>query len=98
MKALTARQADILQYIINFIEDNLYSPTYREIGAHFGIRSTNGVSDHLRALTRKGYIRFREGQRTIVVLCNPQNEKLVYKLVRVPVEEDTTSSEPGGLK
>lgn len=31
-------------------------PSLREIGAHFGIRSTNGVSDHLLALQRKGYI------------------------------------------
>jgi repressor LexA len=29
----------------------------REIGEHMGIRSTNGVNDHLRALERKGYLR-----------------------------------------
>ena len=28
----------------------------REIGSHFGIRSTNGVNDHLRALEKKGYL------------------------------------------
>jgi len=28
----------------------------REIGARMGIRSTNGVNDHLRALERKGYL------------------------------------------
>jgi len=28
----------------------------REIGLHFGIRSTNGVNDHLRALEKKGYL------------------------------------------
>ena len=33
-----------------------YPPTLREIGAHMGIRSTNGVNDHLRALERKGYL------------------------------------------
>ena len=27
-----------------------------EIGEHFGIRSTNGVNDHLKALERKGYL------------------------------------------
>ncbi len=33
-----------------------YPPTLREIGGHMGIRSTNGVNDHLEALTRKGYL------------------------------------------
>jgi repressor LexA len=28
----------------------------REIGSHFGIRSTNGVNDHLRALEKKGFL------------------------------------------
>lgn len=31
-------------------------PTIREIGEHLGIRSTNGVPDHLKALKRKGYL------------------------------------------
>src|SRR6185503_2256635 len=33
-----------------------YPPTLREIGVHFGIRSTNGVNDHLRALEKKGHL------------------------------------------
>ena len=33
-----------------------YPPTLREIGSRMGIRSTNGVNDHLRALERKGYL------------------------------------------
>ncbi len=35
---------------------NGYPPTLREIGEHLGIRSTNGVGDHLKALERKGYL------------------------------------------
>ena len=38
------------------IADRGYPPTLREIGEHMGIRSTNGVNDHLRALERKGYL------------------------------------------
>src|SRR5205823_12275201 len=33
-----------------------YPPTLREIGEHMGIRSTNGVNDHLKALEKKGYL------------------------------------------
>src|SRR5690349_20694604 len=46
----------VLQYIESSISQRGYPPTLREIGNHMGIRSTNGVNDHLRALERKGYL------------------------------------------
>src|SRR5882762_6276068 len=53
---LTERQEKILAYIKKSIQEQGYPPTIREIGEHFGIRSTNGVNDHLKALERKGYL------------------------------------------
>ena len=46
----------VLDFIRSSIADRGYPPTLREIGAKMGIRSTNGVNDHLRALERKGYL------------------------------------------
>lgn len=56
MQKLTDRQRAVLAYISSSIEDRGYPPTLREIGNHLGIRSTNGVNDHIRALERKGYL------------------------------------------
>jgi repressor LexA len=56
MQKLTDRQRAVLDYITTSIDDCGYPPTLREIGNHLGIRSTNGVNDHLRALERKGYL------------------------------------------
>jgi repressor LexA len=56
MQGLTKRQAQTLDFIRQSIEERGYPPTLREIGASMGIRSTNGVNDHLRALERKGYL------------------------------------------
>lgn len=56
MQKLTERQEMVLQYIQSSITDRGYPPTLREIGNFMGIRSTNGVNDHLRALERKGYL------------------------------------------
>ncbi len=56
MQGLTSRQEQVLRFIRQSITDRGYPPTLREIGAHMGIRSTNGVNDHLRALERKGYL------------------------------------------
>jgi repressor LexA len=55
--ALTERQREILEFITSSITDRGYPPTLREIGEHFGIRSTNGVNDHLKALEKKGHLR-----------------------------------------
>ena len=54
--ALTDRQREILDFISKSIAKRGYPPTLREIGSHFGIKSTNGVNDHLRALEKKGYL------------------------------------------
>ncbi len=53
---LSARQRAILEFFRSWLDDNGVPPTYREIGAAMGIRSTNGVSDHVKALIRKGYL------------------------------------------
>lgn len=56
-EALTDRQREILDFITSSISERGYPPTLREIGEHFGIRSTNGVNDHLKALEKKGHLR-----------------------------------------
>ncbi len=56
MNGLTDRQRMVLEYICGSIDERGYPPTLREIGNKLGIRSTNGVNDHLRALERKGYL------------------------------------------
>jgi len=53
---LTKRQSMVLEFIRASIDERGYPPTIREIGTHMGIRSTNGVNDHLKALEKKGYL------------------------------------------
>lgn len=53
---LTRRQQQVLDFISQCVAARGYPPTLREIGKHMGIRSTNGVNDHLKALERKGHL------------------------------------------
>lgn len=53
---LTKRQQEVLDFIRSEIAGRGYPPSFREIGAHFGIKSTNGVKVHMTALEKKGYI------------------------------------------
>ncbi len=55
--SLTQRQRQVLDFISASITERGFPPTLREIGEHFGIRSTNGVNDHLKALEKKGYLK-----------------------------------------
>jgi repressor LexA len=65
---LTARQRQILDFILEQIDRRGIPPTIREIGARFGISSPNGVRDHLLALQRKGYLKRRpEKSRSLEV-------------------------------
>jgi len=58
-RPLTMRQAFVLNAIAEYIRSEGMPPTLREIGDRTGIRSTNGVNDHLRALEKWGYIERR---------------------------------------
>ncbi len=66
---LTERQQRVLSFIEAQIRKNGFPPTIREIGRHLGIRSTNGVNDHLNALERKGFVKRQDHKsRTLVVI------------------------------
>jgi repressor LexA len=67
LPSLTARQKEIYDFLLKTIREKGYAPSIPEIGVKFKIVSTNGVSDHLKALEKKGYIR-RVGKRAIEVL------------------------------
>lgn len=70
MQGLTKRQEQTLAFIRYSIQDRGYPPTLREIGEHMGIKSTNGVNDHLRALERKGYLRREDMKSRALKLVN----------------------------
>ncbi|HEX5725107.1 MAG TPA: transcriptional repressor LexA [Longimicrobiaceae bacterium] len=46
----------ILNYLVDYLKENTYQPSIREIGKRFGIKSTKTVSEHLQSLADKGYI------------------------------------------
>ena len=61
MDELTARQAEVLQLIVDFLQTTGFPPTRAEIAQQLGFRSANAAEEHLRALERKGYIEMLPG-------------------------------------
>jgi repressor LexA len=53
---LTKIERRILNYLVDYLKENTYQPSIREIGKRFGIKSTKTVSEHLQSLADKGHI------------------------------------------
>ena len=64
----------ILDYVNQFVRENGYAPSVREIGAAVGLRSTASVSYHLQQLQAKGALLSPEGKgkkRAVVTAVRP---------------------------
>jgi repressor LexA len=69
-----------------------FAPSIHEIGRQFKIASTNGVSDHLKALEKKGYIR-RVGKRAIEIV-NALGKTVLTATREVPVLGKVPAGKP----
>ena len=71
----TSDKADrILEYVNQFVQENGYAPSVREIGAAVGLRSTASVSYHIQALQDKGLLQSpgeKGRKRSIVTGARP---------------------------
>ena len=57
--ALTPRQKEVLDYLVQFTEQNGYAPSFEEIASGVGLASLATVHKHITALEQKGYLKRR---------------------------------------
>lgn len=98
---LTERQRQVYDIIVASIRNSGYPPTLRELCEATGIRSNNGVTDHLRALTRKGYLSRAVGKARGIRLMIPEDDadmvspaqarQILAALADAPGEPGTTA-------
>ena len=62
MAELTVRQQEVLAFIRQQQRKTGFSPSSREIQAHFGFQSQTAAMNHLRALEKKGVIKRTPGK------------------------------------
>ncbi len=67
-RGLTDKQERILNFIVEYVGEKGYPPSIREIGNAFEISSLRGVTVHLDALERKGFIKRASTSRSITVI------------------------------
>lgn len=68
MPRTSSKQGEILDYLRQFLSENGYAPSVREICAAVGLRSTSSVHYHLSELKRRGLIEMEVNKnRTVTV-------------------------------
>lgn len=55
---MTARQNQLLRFIADFIQENGFPPTFREMGDGMSMGSVNGVVCHLKRLRALGHLTY----------------------------------------
>ena len=94
MKSLTERQREVLDFIAQFTDDNVYPPTVREIGDHFGI-SLRAVQDHIAALQKKGYLtQAQKRSRSLRVIKDERVREPEPFVSRVPLLGTVAAGKP----
>ncbi len=94
MKAITARQREVLEFVKRYLREHHYPPTFREISRAFGI-SAKGAYDHVKALERKGYVALNNYRsRTIEVLERDDDRPAEDEVVGVPLLGNVAAGKP----
>ncbi len=87
---LTKRQQEILDYIREYLQENHYPPSIRDIAAHFSLASAGGVHKHLNNLKKKGIITFENNiSRSIHIIDDsdsaPVSDTPTSGLIELPL-------------
>jgi repressor LexA len=101
MENLTARQHEIMEYILQEVQKKGYPPSVREIGEAVGLSSSSTVHAHLEKLEELGYLRRDPTKpRAIEVLDNggittgSDQTNFFKNLMQVPVIGTVTAGVP----
>src|SRR5579872_1902053 len=94
--ALTRRQKQVFDFLVEFINGNGYSPSFEEIGAGLELSSLATVHKHMQTLEKKGFIRRGYNQsRSVEVVAVPASVPFAKTAIR-PFGRRKTAADNGG--
>jgi len=91
---LTKKQHQILEFIRDFIIDNGYSPSLREIAKHFRLSSVATVHQHIKALEEKGYLKSGSEARSIELAPVDDGDFNIGEIINLPLMGLIAAGEP----
>ncbi len=93
--SISQQQQKIWHFIHQFMQENHFPPTIREIARGAGLSSTSVASYHLGILEEKGFIkRDRNRSRGLRLLVTPGGVKATDNLIPVPLIGRIAAGEP----
>ena len=89
----------IVEFVNQFIQENGFSPSVREIGEAVGLRSTASVSYHLQALQEKGLLQSpgAKGRKRAIVTGARQGQIPVVGLVTAGIPILAVENQEGSV-
>jgi repressor LexA len=93
MQPLTTKQQAVADFIESQRQRHGSAPTYQEIADHFGFRSVNSVTSHLRLLRQKGYLTSDADRSRSLRITSPLS-KLRNRIVDIPLFGSIPAGEP----
>ena len=92
---LTSRQEEILVYIKKFYAENKYTPSIRQICAHFKLNSSATVKVHIDEIINKGFLkRNSRNPRYLEIMVPNEFEHKDDGVVEVPLLGKVTAGNP----
>lgn len=74
---LTKKQLAVLNFLQDFIEENGYTPSYREIMTGLKLSSVSAVAEHIDNLVAKGVLRKNPGAARSLEILDYKHEETV---------------------
>ena len=91
---ITAKQKEILEYIIVEILKRGYPPAVREIWEAVNLKSTSSVHSHLETLEKNGYIRRDPTKPRAIEICDDSFQMVRTEMVSLPVVGQVAAGQP----
>jgi SOS-response transcriptional repressor LexA len=82
----TKKQQALLQFISDFLNENNYAPSYREIMAELGYKSVSTVAVHVDGLIAKGYLTKSDKSARSVRIAGDRSETEINHLAWLRTE------------
>ncbi|MDO8617891.1 MAG: transcriptional repressor LexA [Candidatus Uhrbacteria bacterium] len=93
--SLTPKQKEVIDFIVNFINDRGYSPSYREIASGLELASPSTVHAHIQALRLRGYLRGSESSNSGTRELEPTDKAVRWgRSVLLPLKGLITAGKP----
>ncbi len=91
MPNLTPKQKEVLDFIVAFIHEQGYPPSFREIASGLNLASPSTVHVHIRALRENGFLRSNGAARNL----EPTDKAVRWgKSVLLPLKGEIAAGEP----